>query len=99
MGEIFMNGVVTNRIPLLRQLNVKSVFSAKYLFSELNNKHAQVVGFPWEMNLPGHHYLELGVGITSIFKFLRVDYVWRVMPKNFQSMPKAGIRIKIDIDM
>ncbi len=99
MGEIFMNGVITNRIPLLRQLNVKSVFSAKYLYSQLSNKHAQVVSFPWDMNLPGHHYLELGVGITSIFKFLRVDYVWRVMPTSFPPMPKAGIRIKIDIDM
>ncbi len=99
MGEIFMNGIITNRIPLLRRLNVKSVFSVKYLYSQLNNKHAGVVSFPWDMNLPGHHYLELGVGITSIFKFLRVDYVWRVMPKNFQPMPKAGIRIKIDIDM
>ena len=99
MGEIFMNGVITNRIPLLRLLNVKSVFSAKYLYSQLSNKHAQVVSFPWDMNLPGHHYLELGVGITSIFKFLRVDYVWRVMPTSFPPMPKAGIRIKIDIDM
>jgi hypothetical protein len=99
MGEVFMNGVITNRIPLLRHLNVKSVFSAKYLYSQLSNTHSQVVSLPWKMNLPGHHYLELGIGLTSIFKFLRVDYVWRVTPKSFQPMPKAGIRIKIDIDM
>jgi len=99
MGEIFMNGVIMNRIPLLRHLNVKSVFSAKYLYSNLSNKHTQVVSFPWDMNLPGHQYLELGVGITSIFKFLRVDYIWRVLPKSFLPMPKAGIRLKIDIDL
>ena len=99
MGEIFMNGVIMNRIPLFRRLNWRSVVSAKYLYSQLSNKHSQVVSYPWDMHLPGHNYLELSVGITSIFKFLRVDYVWRVFPKSFPPMPKSGIRVKIDVDL
>ncbi len=99
MGEIFLNGIVMNRIPLLRQLNIRSVLSTKYLYSQLSNKHVQVVSLPWNMSLPGHQYLEFGVGITNIFKFLRVDYVWRVLPKTFPTMPNQGVRIKIEIDL
>ncbi len=99
MGEVFFNGVIMNRIPLLRKLNLRAVFSTKYLYSQLSNKHEQVVSFPWNMHLPGHQYLEMGVGITNIFKFLRVDYIWRIMPKDFSPMPKNGFRVKIDIDL
>ena len=99
MGEVFMNGIILNRIPGVRLLNIRAVVSAKYLYSSLSNKHQQVVSFPWSMSLPGNQYLELGVGITNIFKFLRVDYIWRVMPGNLPTMPQHGIRVKIDVDL
>ena len=94
-----MNGIILNRIPAVRLLNIRAVVSVKYLYSSLSNKHEQVINFPWSMNLPGNQYLELGVGITNIFKSLRVDYIWRVMPGNLPTMPQHGIRVKIDVDL
>jgi len=99
MGEVFMNGLILNRIPLVRSLNLRTVFSFKYLYSSLSNVHALVVKYPWDMHLPGNQYLEVGVGLDNIFRFLRVDYVYRLIPKRFPPMPKWGIRFKIDVDL
>lgn len=99
MGESFMNGLLLNRVPLIRRLNLRCVFSVKYLYSRLSNSNGQVVDFPWNMHLPGHQYLEGSFGIDNIFKFLRVDFVYRFLPVNFAPMPKYGVRVKIDVNL
>ena len=38
-------------------------------------------------------YLELGTGVDNIFKFFRIDFVWRVAPKPIanESINRFGI--------
>lgn len=34
-------------------------------------------------SLDGRTYMELGTGVNNIFKFIRIDLVWRVLPLPF----------------
>ena len=99
MAEHHFNGLITNKIPLIRALNVRTVMSAKYFFGSLSNKHQEVLEYPWDMDVPGNHYLELGVGLENILQMLRVEAVWRVTPTDYPDMPNFGIRIGTDFGM
>lgn len=38
-------------------------------------------------------YMEASVGIENIFKFLRIDYVWRMSYRNHPDIQKSGVRM------
>ena len=41
-------------------------------------------------------YMEVGVGILNIFKFLRLDYIWRLNYLNRPNIEKSGLRFNMD---
>ena len=80
-------GLLLNRIPLLRKLKWRLVGTANVLYggmSEMNRR--LVVTAPDDLGeeyVPGYlkrglPYVELGYGVENIFKFLRIDFVHRV---------------------
>ena len=42
-------------------------------------------------------YVEAGVGIENIFKFLRLDYVWRLTYKDHPGIQTKGIRFMMKL--
>jgi len=40
-------------------------------------------------------YMEAGVGIENIFKFLRLDYVWRLTYRDHPHINKHGVRFSM----
>lgn len=42
-------------------------------------------------------YMEAGVGIENIFKFLRIDYVWRLNYRSNPDIQKSGIRMTMKL--
>lgn len=99
MAEYHFNGLVMNKIPLIKRFNIRMVFSAKYFYGTLSNKHQEVLQYPWDMHVPGNHYLELGAGFENIFKLIRVEGIWRPLPEIYPDMPKYGIRVGINFIM
>ncbi len=78
-----IGGGVFNHIPLLKQMRMRQFWTAKGAWGMLNNKNIALnfdKGFPFR-ELKGVPYLELGTGVSNIFQFFRVDFVWRVTPK------------------
>jgi hypothetical protein len=86
------NGFIFNRIPLLRKLKLREVVSAKFLFGGLrsendpsknpNNPNLYQFlkngnGQAETFSLNDGPYIEGSVGVTNIFKVLRVDLVKR----------------------
>jgi hypothetical protein len=70
-------------IPLTRKLKFRQFWNAKLLWGELSQANR-------DLNfVPGHNfktlndkmYMELGTGVDNIFKVLRIDLVWRVLPQ------------------
>lgn len=41
--------------------------------------------------------MEAGIGIENIFKFLRVDYVWRISYRSHEHIQKRGVRMAMSL--
>jgi len=99
MAEHHFNGMIMNKIPLLRSLNTRIVISGKYLLGSLGDKHQDVLEYPWDMHIPGNHYIELGAGLENIFRLIRVEAIWRPVPEVYEGLPKFGVRVSFDLGM
>lgn len=70
-------------IPLIKKLKWRQFWTAKGLIGDLSPANRELnltKGYPFR-TLKGNPYLEVGTGIENIFKFLRVDFIWRVTPQ------------------
>lgn len=104
----YMNGLIFNRLPLIRKLNWREVISFKGMFGHLSDKNrpdptntGTLFKFPYENDsyhyLGKEPYMEYGIGIENIFRVLRVDYVRRITYRNLPGVDKWGIRIRFHI--
>ena len=104
----YMNGLIFNRLPLIRKLNWREVITFKGMYGHLSHKNrptpdntGTLFKFPYENNsyhyLESEPYMEMGVGIENIFRVLRIDYVRRLTYRNLPGVDKWGIRIKFHI--
>jgi len=97
-----INGLILNRIPLLKKLKLREIVSFRGLYGSLSEKNnpTQSTGlyqFPTESHKMGKDpYMEAGVGVENIFNFLRVDYVWRLTYLDHPNIDKSGIRISLN---
>ncbi|WP_235938242.1 DUF5686 family protein [Chitinophaga solisilvae] len=69
-------------IPLIKKLKWRQFWTAKGVVGSLSPANQTLnlnKGYTFR-TLEGNPYLEVGTGIENIFKFLRVDFIWRVAP-------------------
>ncbi len=92
----YMNGNLLNRIPFLKKLKWREVFCFRGLWGNLTDKNNPLKDpeglyrFPEGSGVMGKTpYMEASVGIENIFKFLRLDYVWRL---NYRDRPDIQVR-------
>lgn len=104
----YMNGLIFNRLPLIRKLNWREVLTFKGMYGRLSEKNrpdplntGNLYKFPYENDeyhyLDGKPYMEFAVGIENIFKVLRIDYVHRITYRDLPGIDKNGIRIQFHI--
>ena len=104
----YMNGLILNRVPLIRKLNWREVISFRGMYgrlSEQNRPNLENTGtlykFPYESDeyhyLDGKPYMEIGIGIENIFRILRIDYVRRITYRDLPGIDKDGIRIELHV--
>ena len=104
----YMNGLIFNRIPLIRKLNWREVVTFKGMFGNLSDKNrpdplntGTLFKFPYENDeyhyMDSTPYMELAFGVENIFKVLRIDYVRRLTYTDLPGIDKWGIRIKFHI--
>lgn len=99
----YMNGLLLNRIPLIKKLKWREVFCFRGLWGRLSDKNnpAKSTGlfaFPeGSMTLGKAPYMEASVGIENIFKFLRLDYVWRLNYRDNPDIQTHGVRCTMRI--
>ncbi len=97
--EYHLNGFVFNRLPLLKRIGLREVFSAKGMIGSLSDKHLQIVEFPVTLTKMSNPYIELGAGVENIFRLFRLEAVWRVSPKSTIGAPSFGLRAKFEIKL
>lgn len=108
--QYYMNGFILNKVPLVKKLKWREVFSMKAIYGGLRNENnpAYTNGvFQFQKNddneqitydFSNKPYVEASVGLTNIFKFVRVDYVKRLNYLDQPDVPKHGIRVRIKFD-
>ncbi len=82
-----------NRLPFIKKLKWREVFCFRGLWGHLTSKNDParlwegLYVFPDSFyKLGGASYLEASAGVENIFKFLRIDYVWRL---NYRENPSV----------
>ncbi|HTE27093.1 DUF5686 family protein [Flavitalea sp.] len=80
----FGNGIF-RVVPFMRKLKWRQFWSAKALWGSLSDENKAYnedlnSTLPKFESLNGKTYLELGTGIDNIFRFFRVDFIWRLSP-------------------
>ncbi len=90
-GITFEHNIGNGLFRFIPKLKFRQFYTIKSLWGSLtdankalNFKH----GYDFE-TLDGRTYLELGTGIDNIFKVLRIDFIWRVLPT---PLPKESNR-------
>ena len=106
----FFNGFFFNKIPLLQKLKWREVISAKVLYGNISDKnkpelHHDLFKLPVEQNdtpisysLEKKPYVEASVGISNIFKLLRVDLIRRFSYLDHPGVAEYGIRARVKFD-
>ena len=79
------NGFFLGKIPLMRRLKWREVFTFKGVYGTLEARNdgslpdtRALLLFPRGMSSVRKPYLETGVGIDNIFRIFRVDAIWRL---------------------
>jgi len=73
-------GIFLNRIPIIKSLKLREVLSVKCHYGDLNSAYNGVFDLPQDYhNEIKKPYAEVGIGLTNIFKIIRVEYVHQVV--------------------
>lgn len=95
-----LQGLITNGLPLIKKWNWRNHLTFNYLIGDLEQK------FNPNGNLNGLHqkpYIEVGYGISNIFRFLKIDFTHRLTHlqntnQNFNSNPpKFSVKVSAQI--
>lgn len=105
------NGVLMNRLPLIKRLRLREVLTLRGVWGSLSDKNNPNVEtqnlasrqpalflFPSDalcQSMGDQPYMEAGVGLDNIFTILRLDYVWRLTYRDHAGTDKRGVRVQL----
>lgn len=104
-------GLLLNRVPLLRKLKWRLVGTANVLYGGLTQKNRDIIltelpdgTIPLFTSSLDHSkpYVELGYGVENIFKFFRVDFIHRLTYLDYNPDVKTrrfGILVGVQISL
>jgi hypothetical protein len=103
--EHHFNGLIFNKIPLIKKLNLRSVVSYKTVYGSISEENIAINRSNVKYAAPTDKlYSEYGVGFENIgygnIRPLRIDYIWRGNHTSINGLPtpKSAIRIGIKSD-
>lgn len=91
-SEVMLNGLIMNQIPLIKNLNLREMFSFHMSYGSLNDSHRLQLDYPVYMNPLSKPYMEVGIGLTNILHIFTLQSVWRLTDLNHSGAIPWGIR-------
>jgi len=98
-----MNGMLFNMIPGLKRLKWREVLNFKGISGNTSRRNdplenPELYRFPTDaktIDMNWKPYMEASFGIENIFRFFRVDYVWRLNYRYVPGISKSGLRVGV----
>ena len=97
-AEYHLNGMVVNRLPAIRAFNLREVISAKVLVGSLSNRHQQVMDYPMQLSGITQPLVEIGGGFENVFRFFRIEAIYRISSQRLEQAPKFAIKARFQIE-
>ena len=73
-----------NLLPIIRKTNIRQFWNLKAVWGDLSGANKKLnfqdYGNYRMQSFQGKSYIELGTGFDNVFKYFRVDLVWRFAP-------------------
>lgn len=86
-------GLLFNKVPLIKKLKWREVVTAKALWGSVNDRNRNTLIFPSTLNALGSEpYVELSAGVENIFKVFRVDFLYRATYQNPKASNNIGVK-------
>lgn len=104
--EHHMEGLLLNRIPLMRKLKWRLVGTANVLYGGLSQKNRALMAEASPSGAatiaPGNMvmhkpYVEVGYGVENIFKFFRIDFIHRLSYLDNPDIRKFGVFVSFQV--
>lgn len=106
------NGFIFNKIPLLKKLKLRELVTCKVLYGRvynLNNPDFQnnlfwypadeITKIPLTYTLESKPYVEGSLGVSNLFRILRVDFIKRFTYLDNPYVDSFGIRVQFRLDI
>lgn len=93
--EYQTNGYFLNRVPLIKYLKLRESFTAKFVLGRTDDRHSQLLEYPEYLSDLNGSYVELGFGVTNLFKWFRVQNSWRLTERDKKGVMKYIVQIGI----
>lgn len=97
MLENHFMGMFLNHMPLMRKLKWREVAHFKILIGDLKQRETDYIAFPENLDDLNTPYMEAGVGVENIFKFFRVDAIWRLSYLDKPDILPFGVFAKMQV--
>jgi hypothetical protein len=89
-------GYFLNKIPLLRKLKWREVFTLKSIIGDMSSSNLALMKYPGNLDPRIYRpYLESGVAVENILKVIRIDALWRMTHLERPSTKPFGLRISL----
>lgn len=86
-------GLIFNKIPLIKKLKWREVITCKALWGSANERNRRTLIFPTTLNALGDEpYMEFSAGIENIFKVFRIDALWRTTYLRPNALDNFGVK-------
>lgn len=89
--QYYFGGLLFDKIPGVKKLKWREVVTSNVFYgnmSKANEQYNKLNSFDVAYPIP---YVEAGVGIENIFKFLRIDYIYRITHRDNPNITKWAI--------
>ena len=94
------NGLILGNLPLIKRLNLREVVTFRGAWGTLSEQNRSQAPFllPEGMSSLEKPYAEAGVGITNIFRMLRVDCFWRLTHRTERPDRNFAVTLGLDLE-
>ncbi len=105
----YFDGFFLNKIPLIKKLRLRTMAWGKLLYGKISPANMEIMKLPAYSHpllisdkplsplASKNYYSEVGIGIENIFKFISINFVWRLTQLNYPNVSRFGIRLYLDL--